>query len=133
MSSKAYTKRKKIIRWSVFFALIVLFVAVYLLFDPSGNALFPKCPFKLATGWDCPGCGSQRAIHHLLNGEVTHAWHMNPLFLIAIPYVILGIYVEIFGNKYAWAGTLRSKLYGSTAAWIALAIIVTYTVLRNII
>ena len=27
------------------------------LFDPSVSAFFPKCPFLLLTGLQCPGCG----------------------------------------------------------------------------
>ena len=54
--------------------LIVLgIIAVYLIFDPTQSDLFPKCPFMMLTGLKCPGCGSQRVIHALLNGDVAAA------------------------------------------------------------
>lgn len=75
-------------------ALIILLVltvgialTVYTLYDPAGHSFFPKCMFKAATGLDCPGCGSQRAFHALLHGEVRAALGYNPLAVAAIPLI----------------------------------------------
>lgn len=87
----------------------------------------------MLTGWQCPGCGSQRAVHYLLNGHFAAAWQMNPLLLVAIPYLITGFVVEFLHKKYAWAETVRQKLYGTTAAWTVLGLIIIFTILRNII
>lgn len=48
---------------------------VYFFFDPAGSRLFPRCPFLSLTGLRCPGCGSQRALHSLLHGEIARAAH----------------------------------------------------------
>lgn len=87
----------------------------------------------MATGWDCPGCGSQRAIHHLLHGEIGSAWRMNPLLILLIPYLLLGLIAELFRTRYAWAAWLRKYLFGSVAGFILLGVIVLYTVLRNVL
>ena len=45
-------------------------VSIFLFFfNPSSpaNQFFPKCPFRLVTGWQCPGCGSTRALYQLLH------------------------------------------------------------------
>lgn len=34
------------------------------------------CPTKLLTGYDCPGCGFQRAFFMLLKGDFAGAFHM---------------------------------------------------------
>ena len=33
--------------------------------------LFPVCPFKALTGWNCPGCGGLRMTHDVLHGDYT--------------------------------------------------------------
>ena len=44
--------------------------AILYLRDPTGNAFFPKCMVYSATGLYCPGCGTQRALHHLLHARI---------------------------------------------------------------
>jgi hypothetical protein len=39
------------------------------LVDPHNtNSIYPLCPFKLLTGWNCPFCGGLRMAHDLLHG-----------------------------------------------------------------
>lgn len=64
-------------------------LAVYALFDPTQWGFFPRCMFKSLTGLDCPGCGSQRAIHALLHGDIGAAWGFNPLLLLSLPVLLL--------------------------------------------
>lgn len=56
--------------------------------DPAGSRYFPKCPLFAATGLHCPGCGSMRATHQLLNGHVSRALALNPLLILAIPALV---------------------------------------------
>ncbi len=55
----------------------------------------PKCPFKLITGLDCPGCGIQRALYALMHGEITQAIKYNYYLLYAGPYAMSFIVVWI--------------------------------------
>ena len=48
-------------------------------FPPERYAFYPTCPFHTLTGWDCPGCGSTRALAALLHGEPVRALSLNPL------------------------------------------------------
>lgn len=57
---------------------IVLFA-----FDPSAYAFYPRCVFHVLTGFDCPGCGSTRAMHALLHGRVGEAFRYNPMLFAA--------------------------------------------------
>jgi hypothetical protein len=108
-------------------------IFIYASFNPTESGLFPKCPIRMLTGLRCPGCGSQRAIHHLLNGNIAAAWHVNQLLIVAIPYLILGYFAELLQRRSRRALAIRKRLYGATAAWIALTIIVCFTVLRNLL
>ena len=63
-------------------------VAVYFYLDPTQYVWMPKCPFRLLTGWSCPACGVQRALHALLNGHPREALGYNYLFVFSIPYAL---------------------------------------------
>ena len=61
-------------------------LAVVWAFDPSTAGFFPRCPMFALTGLQCPGCGTTRALHALLHGDVATAFSFNPftLFLLAL-------------------------------------------------
>ena len=74
--------------------MLVLLVAGLVLlriYNPATSALFPPCPVHYLSGWYCPGCGSLRAIHQLLQGNVRSAWAMNPLSMLLFPFLIYGL------------------------------------------
>ena len=90
-----------------------LFVGVTLYsVNPAEHALIPKCPFKLLTGLDCPGCGFQRAAHALLHGHVREAIGYNLFLPLALPY-LLALVAErtlLRGNiQRRWQDALESK------------------------
>ena len=55
--------------------------------DPSKSTLYVPCPFYALTGLYCPGCGSLRALHSLLHGEVLIACGFNPLTMLSLPFL----------------------------------------------
>ena len=61
------------------------------LYDPARSVIFPPCPLHYFTGLYCPGCGSLRAIHQLLLGNLRGAWAMNPLTCLLLPFLIYGL------------------------------------------
>ncbi|MCC8070713.1 MAG: DUF2752 domain-containing protein [Bacteroidales bacterium] len=79
--------------------LMVLVGAIYFTLSPS-SGLYPRCLFKAATGWDCPGCGSQRAIHALLHGDIAEAWRMNAFMVASLPLVVLLAIGEIWRKRW---------------------------------
>jgi len=105
---------------------VVAAVVLYRQVDPESSGLFPRCLFEWATGLKCPGCGSQRAIHQLLNGNVLKALQYNALVVAAIPYLSLGGALRLCKSR------LYDKLYRGTAVQAALAVIVCFWVLRNV-
>lgn len=117
--------------------LIVILLAgiavTYKYLDPSVVPIFPRCPFRLLTGYLCPGCGSQRAIHHLLNLDLPGAWRMNPLLVIALPYLLLGLILKPLSHHSARGARLLDQLYGYRASVVALVVIVLFWIGRNIV
>ena len=62
-------------------ALVVLYMG-----NPVSESWPLKCLLYLFTGWQCPLCGSQRAIHEMLHGNVVEAWNYNPALWLVLPY-----------------------------------------------
>lgn len=123
------SKRIKLIATAiVLVALAVLFTR----YNPSESSFFPKCPFKQVTGLKCPGCGSQRAVHSLLNFDFVTASKMNLMLVISIPYLVLGFYFQskkkLTESQLHW----RKKLFGQKAIMIILFLVIGFWVLRNI-
>ncbi len=78
--------RTKTVLWIVATLVGVAAVLFYWHFDPLQTAWMPRCPFRLLTGWSCPACGNQRALHALLHGHPAEAWHFNRFLILSIPY-----------------------------------------------
>ncbi|MDT5324649.1 MAG: hypothetical protein QOF25_1801 [Mycobacterium sp.] len=56
--------------------------------------LFPGCPFKLLTGWNCPACGGLRMTHDLLHGDVGAAVVDNAFLLVGLPLLTVWLLVR---------------------------------------
>jgi len=62
------------------------FVAAALFFfDPATAGFYPPCLFRSLFGFQCPGCGSLRAVHQLLHGNLGAAWALNRTVFVALP------------------------------------------------
>jgi Protein of unknown function (DUF2752) len=64
------------------------------------------CPFKLLTGWPCPGCGLTHAICDISHGRFAMAWAANPfgyLFYAALVVCLLWPCLQMW---FASLGTL---------------------------
>jgi len=61
------------------------------IFDPATSGAFPPCPLLALTGWYCPGCGSLRAFHQLLHGNLGNALALNPLAVLNLPFLAYGM------------------------------------------
>lgn len=94
------------------------------LVDPhNANSLYPQCPFKWLTGWNCPFCGGLRMTHDLLHGHLAAAVNDNVFLLVGIPMLAGWLLV----------GRGRGKPALSTAAWLTMVLaVIAWTVLRNL-
>lgn len=111
---------KNITKTRIFAAIVVGMVFIWLFAgnpeEPDG--VFLKCPLYWLTGWQCPFCGTQRAVHHLLHLRMERAFMCNPWLLPA----------GIYGMVYA-SGRWRSH----KAVLTALVLTMMWGVVRNII
>lgn len=93
-------------------------LALLCFFDPSTSAIFPPCPTNALTKIHCPGCGTLRAMHALLRGDVKEALSQNILAVIFIP-ILPAIY---FFPKYFKKPIVPAAM---------LVIFILYAILRN--
>lgn len=114
---------------TVVIVLLLVFGFIYYAIDPATSTVFPRCTFLTLTGYKCPGCGSQRAIHALLNGDIKGALDYNAMLIVAIPWIALCLFAE--GQR-----TRRPRLYERLNAplliWLFLVAVLAWWLLRNI-
>lgn len=109
--------------------MLTALVVTYALFDPGEIRLFPRCPFLMLTGLKCPGCGSQRAIHALLGGDITTAWRNNAMMIISLPFIALLLvaqYMRVSHPRFYHRVNSRAVILST------FAIVVLWWITRNI-
>jgi hypothetical protein len=105
-------------RLSLGIAMTCCVVLLYFV-NPAKSGIFPPCPFYMLTGLYCPGCGSLRALHHVLHGDISAALGLNPLMMIFIP-VLCFLLAFPKWRCHPWI------------SWCSVAVLLAYGILRNI-
>ena len=87
------------------------------------GSLFPPCPFRLLTGWNCPACGGLRMTHDLLHGEVGAAVIDNVFLLVGLP--LLAIWA-------IWRIRRGERAFPLSAIAVIAVAALSWTVIRNL-
>jgi hypothetical protein len=104
---------------------------LYFYFNPAYYSFFPKCIFHSITSFHCPGCGSQRAMHHLLHGDVAAAADHNLLMVLSLPFISLSGLV-VANNIFRKKKLAQQVFYSPVFAWTVLAVVLLFFILRNV-
>jgi len=102
----------------------------YFTINPNEVDFMLKCPLYSTTGIYCPGCGSQRALHHLLHFDFIKAAHSNILLLVGLISAIYH-YSLPFINKY-FNKNFKSIFNKNKNVLLVLILVILFWVLRNI-
>ena len=109
-------------------AAVVLATVVLAARNPHAVGSYGACPLYALTGLWCPACGGLRATHDLAHGDLAGAWSMNPLWVLAVPLVVV-----FWGRWLARAARgHRAAPAPAWAAWVFGGVVVGFGVLRNI-
>jgi hypothetical protein len=99
------------------------------IFEPGKSGFFPACPFRMLTGFTCPGCGSTRGLHRLLHGDVIAAFEFNPLMVLSLPFLL---YALVRYTTAAVTGRpLQQNRLNAKYIWMLFAVIMSFWVIRN--
>ena len=97
-------KLNKFVKPTIIAVVGLSLLLIYYYIAPVGSWIsrfMPKCMLKTLTGYDCPSCGIQRALHALLNGEFSEAFWLNPFLALALPYLFLLLYASLSSDRVA--------------------------------
>lgn len=99
--------------------------------DPHVAGSWGVCPWLVATGTFCPGCGGLRAVHDLVHGRVLDALSSNAVVVVGAVVVTL-----------LWVGWVRARLRGLPVrmpAWVGprsvytvVALLLAFAIVRNL-
>ena len=115
-------------RIGILFLLIIGVCVYFYQFNPSVNeGYFLRCPTNSIFGINCPGCGVQRAIHHLLHLELMEAFRANLLFVLSLPFLFFIGIDSILGTK------KTTQLLSNKFVIVGLLLVVLlFGILRNV-
>ncbi|MBI9041428.1 DUF2752 domain-containing protein [Lutibacter sp.] len=110
--------------------LTMVFVFVYYTINPSTVNYLPKCPLYITTGLYCPGCGSQRATHHLLNFNFIEVAKQNVLYILGILLIAYHLFITVINSLFK--KNIYNYIYHPKTPIIVLIIVLLFWIVRNI-
>lgn len=125
-------RSRGIIATAIAVAAIAVMVLVYGNFDPSVTWWIPRCPSKIITGFDCPGCGTQRALYALLHGDLAAAVRYNFLIFPAGVMIVLLLVAQLGRNRWKTMGRMHNALNSTPVILAVLIVTIVWCVVRNI-
>lgn len=124
---------KRLLTWLFVFLLTLLAISYYGILFGKEDQIGMVCFFNDTLGWQCPGCGGQRAVAALLGGDFKDAFVLNPLiyfYIILIGYLIFMLVEGYFlKNQKVIA---KFSLPTNFGYWFLILILI-FTLLRNFI
>jgi len=131
MTKKSKTIEIGIVTVLLFMGIIGGFIVGLCLYfgHPAEYVWLPSCPFRVWTGFLCPGCGTLRATHYFLNGQFSIAFRCQPLLFFLTPILVLlaGKLCYEYLRKTSVTFPFESQVY-----WLIVIAVCLFAVLRNI-
>lgn len=112
----------------LFFGMGLLFI--YSTINPTNVNFLPKCPLYVTTGIYCPGCGSQRATHYLLNLNFIGVVKQNVLYILGLCVIVY--HLLIIAINAVLKKRIYNYIYHPKTPLIILIIVLLFWVLRNL-
>lgn len=126
------TIRKKWLIVAIGSLLIATILVYFYFYSPIRNdAFFPICMLKATTGYDCVGCGGQRALHELLHLRLLSALDHNALFVLSIPLLMYYIFYSLRRFIYGIPSP-NNFWYSNKFGVFYIVLVLLFLILRNI-
>ncbi|HEX8563809.1 MAG TPA: DUF2752 domain-containing protein [Flavobacterium sp.] len=115
-------------------ALLTLVFPFFLMLATTGSHLESEqslCPFKLLTGFPCPGCGITKSLVFLYEGDLGKSLHyhiLGPFVVLFSVFIIFVLSAELAtGKEY-----FRSVFYNRKLAYFLGMVLTVYHLIRLI-
>lgn len=92
------------------FLFLILFLAVVV--------LGYRCPFRLMTGVDCPGCGMTRALMALLDGNLPLSIQFHPFLIPTLFLLPASVLMAVQKKKRAFQILMTIWMAGMAVCWL---------------
>lgn len=106
-------------------------LAIFHQFNPVQHGFFPRCWLHSTTGLHCPGCGGQRAVHALLNGDIAGAARNNLIFVLSLGIGAWFGLAELY-RRWKKLPPRLPRAGAPTIVWVLLAAVFLFGIARNI-
>ena len=87
------------------------------------------CPFKMLTGFPCPGCGITKSVVYFYDGNLLKSimFHLfGPFVIILSVYFLIKLSLELYYNKPFFANTFDKKKW----TYIFVVLLIVYHLIR---
>ena len=115
----------------VILILLIIGIAAVYLIHPNDAPWMPKCLIHSLTGYECPTCGSTRAVHYFLHGEFSTALSYNPYMLFSIPFFIGVLLTTIYTGP--TARKFKRFFQSTFMIWAYIISYIVWGIIRNLI
>ncbi len=86
------------------------------------------CPFRMITGWLCPGCGITHMLIALIHLDFHTAYLENPFLLLTSPFLI----GEILYQRYLQLTKQVNPQWNQVLLWLYVIALIIFGILRNL-
>lgn len=113
-------------------AAITLIVPFFLMLHNQNNHLATDqslCPFKMLTGFPCPGCGITKSLVYLYEGDLykSLSYHiLGPFVVLFCVITIIVLSMELVTKKEC----LNGILYNKKLAYVLACFLIFYQIIR---
>jgi len=110
--------------------LVIVCCSVLYRVNPAHSNIYPPCIFHAVTGLHCPGCGTARALHKILHGNIGEALNLNPFAVVSMPFLLYAF--VSYGLHKTVNRSLPSVFIPARYIWMLFGFIVVFWIVRNI-
>ena len=111
--------------------LLVLIIPFFILLTNNGSLESEQsfCPFKMLTGFPCPGCGITKSLVYIYEGDLLKSitFHLfGPVVLVLSIYFLIKLSLELYYKKPFFENTFNKKKW----TYVFVALLIVYHLIR---
>jgi hypothetical protein len=111
--------------------LLVLIIPFFIHLTHNGSIESEQslCPFKMLTGFPCPGCGITKSLVYMYDGDLLRSitFHLfGPIVMVLSIYFLIKLSLELYYKKPFFENTFNKKKW----TYVFVALLIVYHLIR---